>query len=83
MAIDFTLEPELEEIRLRVRAFVNEVFKLQSPASAAAQTPAAVNRKRCTGENGPSGGGVTPVSGGVKNWRGTYWEGKWGTKYDG
>ena len=27
MAIDFTLEPELEEIRLRVRAFVNEVVK--------------------------------------------------------
>ena len=27
MAIDFTLSPELEEIRLRVRAFVNEVVK--------------------------------------------------------
>ena len=27
MAIDFTLSPELEEIRLRVRAFVNDVVK--------------------------------------------------------
>jgi acyl-CoA dehydrogenase len=27
MAIDFTLSPELEEIRVRVRAFVNEVVK--------------------------------------------------------
>ena len=27
MAIDFTLSPELEEIRLRVRTFINEVVK--------------------------------------------------------
>ncbi|NMD25147.1 MAG: acyl-CoA dehydrogenase family protein, partial [Actinobacteria bacterium] len=27
MAIDFTLSPELEEIRLRVRSFVNDVVK--------------------------------------------------------
>ena len=27
MAIDFTLEPEIEELRLRVRSFVDEVVK--------------------------------------------------------
>ena len=27
MAIDFTLSPELEEIRLRVRTFINDVVK--------------------------------------------------------
>ena len=27
MAIDFTLTPELEEIRQRVRTFINEVVK--------------------------------------------------------
>ena len=27
MSIDFTLPPELEEIRLRVRAFINDVVK--------------------------------------------------------
>ena len=27
MSIDFTLTPELEEIRLRVRAFINDVVK--------------------------------------------------------
>ena len=27
MAIDFTLSPELEEIRLRVRSFINDVVK--------------------------------------------------------
>ena len=27
MAIDFTLSPELEELRLRVREFINDVVK--------------------------------------------------------
>ncbi len=42
MAIDFTLDPELEEIRLRVRAFIDEVVK---PAEARIGDPTEVDER--------------------------------------
>ena len=42
MAIDFTLSPELEEIRLRVRTFVDEVVK---PGEAKIGDPERLDRK--------------------------------------
>ena len=41
MAIDFTLSPELEQLRLRVRDFIDDVVRPARPRSATPTTSSA------------------------------------------